>query len=150
MKTILLEAVQNPVIVAAISTRTKFADLSDLAIYRDDGLTLLAGAMPPGFGAAPHNHNIWSVVGVCSGQEDNTFFERTADGLRQCGQVSIVGPGVLSNDADVIHAIRNPLNEPLLALHAYGGDLFAVARSSWHPETHEEIPFDWRKVRPGQ
>jgi len=32
-------------------------------------------------------------------------------------------------------------------LHAYGGDLFATPRSSWDPETHREIPLDWRKVR---
>lgn len=53
---------------------------------------------------------------------------------------------MLSNAADVIHAIRNPLEVPLVALHAYGGDLFAVARSNWDPDTHEEIPFDWQKV----
>jgi hypothetical protein len=35
----------------------------------------------------------------------------------------------------------------LLVLHAYGGDLFATARSNWDLETHEEIPYDWEKVR---
>ena len=33
-----------------------------------------------------------------------------------------------------------------MVLHAYGGDLFGTPRSNWDPETHEEIPFDWRKV----
>ncbi|MGA8259980.1 MAG: hypothetical protein WB783_07195 [Arenicellales bacterium] len=46
-----------------------------------------------------------------------------------------------------IHAIRNPLDTPLLVLHAYGGDLFATPRSNWDPEAHEEIPYDWEKVR---
>jgi predicted metal-dependent enzyme (double-stranded beta helix superfamily) len=108
---------------------------------------LLAGALPPGFSAGPHNHNLWSVVGVCAGQEDNQFFERDGEGLKRCGGASVVGPGVLSNGADVIHAIRNPLNTPLLVLHAYGGDLFATPRSNWDAETHEEIPYDWEKVR---
>jgi hypothetical protein len=58
-----------------------------------------------------------------------------------------VAPGVLPNGTHVIHAISNPLDESLLALHAYGGDLFATPRSNWDPETHEEIPFDWTKVR---
>ena len=147
VEAILLEAARDPEIAEAIAGRTRFKDLADLAIYRSDTLTLLAGALPPGFGASPHNHNLWSVVGVCGGQEDNEFFERDGDGLRHVGSKSVVAPGVLANAADVIHAIRNPLDEPLLALHAYGGDLFAVERSNWDPETHEEIPFDWKSVR---
>jgi predicted metal-dependent enzyme (double-stranded beta helix superfamily) len=147
IEAILLDAARNPAIADAIAERKQFASLSDLAIYRTERLTLLAGALPPGFSAAPHNHNLWSVVGVCAGQEDNQFFARDGDGLKQIGQASVVGPGVLANDADVIHAICNPLEVPLLALHAYGGDLFTTPRSNWDSKTHEEIPFDWEKVR---
>jgi len=147
VEAILLEAAKDPAILDAISKRTKFASLEDLAIYRSDRLTLLAGAMPPGFSAGPHNHNLWSVVSVCQGQEDNQFFERDGDGLRPVGEVSVVAPGVLANGADVIHAIRNPLDTPLVVLHAYGGDLFSIPRSTWDAETHAEIPFDWQKVR---
>ena len=146
IESILLEAARDPAIVQAISSRTKFASLEDLAIYRSDRLTLLAGALPPGFSAGPHNHNLWSVVSVCAGREDNEFYERNGQGLKHIGMASIVAPGVLANDADVIHAICNPLDVPLLALHAYGGDLFATPRSHWDPKTHEEIPFDWQKV----
>jgi predicted metal-dependent enzyme (double-stranded beta helix superfamily) len=46
----------------------------------------------------------------------------------------------------VIHAIRNPLDTKLCALHAYGGDLLKTPRSTWDPDTQEEIPFDWKKV----
>jgi len=149
IEAIVLQAVSDPDIVDAISRRTKFADLEDLAIHRSKKLTLLAGALPAGFGAAPHNHNLWSVVGVGAGQEDNTFFERDGDGLRQTAVVSVPAPGVIANSADVIHSIRNPLDTALVALHAYGGDLFAVARSNWDPQTHEEIPFDWQKASSG-
>lgn len=143
---ILLDAAQDPAIVDAISKRTQFASLNDLVIHRTDRLTLLAGALPAGFYAGPHNHNLWSVVGVCAGQEDNQFFERDGKRLRQIGEASVKAPGVMPNGKDVIHAIRNPLDTPLLVLHAYGGDLFGVARSSWDPETQEEIPFDWKQV----
>lgn len=142
-----LKAAKDPAVANAIAKRTKFSNLQDLAIHRSERLTLLAGALPPGFVASPHNHNLWSVVGVCSGQEDNQFYERTGDGLRQIGEVSVVGPGVIANDADVIHSIRNPLDTPLVALHAYAGDLFGVPRSNWDPKTNEEVPFDWQKVR---
>jgi predicted metal-dependent enzyme (double-stranded beta helix superfamily) len=144
---IVFEAACDPAVAAAITRRGKFQSLEDLAIHRSDTLTLLVGSLPPGFKAAPHNHNLWSVVGVCSGQEDNQFFARERDGLRQTAAASIVGPGVLANDAEVIHAICNPLDQPLIILHAYGGDLFATPRSNWDPETHEEIPYDWSKVR---
>lgn len=150
VEAILLDAAADPAMVEAVSRRTKFASLEDLAIHRSDRLTLLAGALPPGFSAAPHNHNLWSVVSVCAGQEDNQFFERDGDKLRSVGKVSVVAPGVLANAAEVIHAIRNPLDTPLLVLHAYGGDLFSTPRSNWNPETHEEVPFDWEKVREGR
>lgn len=146
VKSILLESAQNSAVVDAISQRTKFASLEDLAIYRSEHLTLLAGALPPGFAAGPHNHNLWSVVSVCAGQEDNDFFSWDGESLERIGSATVIAPGVLANAADVIHAISNPLDEPLLALHAYGGDLFATPRSSWNLETQEEIPFDWQKV----
>ncbi len=139
-------AAQDPAVSAAISALTEFQRLEDLAIHRSETLTVLAGSLPPGFSAAPHNHNMWSVVAVCGGQEDNQFFERDADGLRQIGEASVIAPGVLPNDPEVIHAACNPLDVPLLALHAYGGDLFSTPRSNWDPDTKREIPFDWNKV----
>jgi len=147
VEAILLEAAEDPALAEAVSRRTRFANLADLAIHRDENLTLLAGTLPPGFSAAPHNHNLWSVVSVCSGQEDNQFYERDGDGLKRTGEASVVAPGVLANTADVIHSICNPLDEPLLVLHAYGGDLFAVERSNWDPVTLKEKPFDWQQVR---
>ena len=146
VQAILLEAAADAAVVDAIAGRTKFRNLQDLALYRSEALTLLAGALPPGFSAGPHNHNLWSVVSVCSGQEDNEFFERSEAGLKSIGRTSVVAPGVLPNAADVIHAICNPLDVPLLVLHAYGGDLFAVERSNWDSETQQEVPFDWRNV----
>lgn len=146
IEAILLAAAKEPAVVAAIAKRTKFQSLEDLALFRSDHLTLLAGALPAHFSVGPHNHNLWSVVSVCAGQEDNQFYKRDGEGLRQIGSKSIVAPGVLANGVDVIHAIRNPLESPLLMLHAYGGDLFATPRSNWDPVTHKEIPFDWEKV----
>ncbi|MDG2304092.1 MAG: cysteine dioxygenase family protein [Candidatus Binatia bacterium] len=143
---ILLEAAKNPAVASAIVAREGLFTLEDLAIHRSDDLTVLAASIPPGFSAAPHNHNIWSVVSVCQGQEDNRFFERDGDGLKVAGEVSVVAPGVLQNAAEAIHSIGNPLETPLLALHVYGGDLFATPRSNWDPDTHKEIPFAWEKV----
>jgi predicted metal-dependent enzyme (double-stranded beta helix superfamily) len=147
VESVLLEAAKDRAVVEAISKRTEFASLHDLAIHRSDRLTLLAGVLPPRFSAGPHNHNLWSIVSVCAGQEDNQFFVREGQGLKRVGEASVVAPGVLPNAADVIHAICNPLDAPLVVLHAYGGDLFSTPRSNWDSDTHEEIPFDWESVR---
>jgi hypothetical protein len=58
IEAILLEAARDPDIAEAISERIRFANLADLAVQRSESLTLLAGALPPGFNAAPHNHNL--------------------------------------------------------------------------------------------
>ena len=87
-------AANDPAVGKAISALTSFQTLQDLELHRSEELTVLAGALPPGFRAAPHNHNIWSVVAVCGGQEDNQFFERDGDGLRQVGEASVIAPGV--------------------------------------------------------
>lgn len=144
---IMKEVVADPLVAEAVAGRLGLQALEDIAIHRSGTLTVLAAAIPPGFSAAPHNHNLWSVVGVCRGREDNEFFESGGNGLTSIGHASVDGPGVLANDADVIHSICNPLDEPLLAVHAYGGDLLSTPRSNWDPETHEEIPFDWNRVK---
>ena len=146
VQAVLAVAVKRPEVGEAVAGYEGIQSLEDLAFHRSTSLTLLAAALPPGFSAAPHNHDLWSVVGVCRGREDNQFFERDGQGLKEVGEASVVGPGVLANDPEVIHAIHNPLDTPLLALHAYGGDLLSTPRSNWDPETREEIPFDWEKV----
>ena len=146
VEAILRSAMADDDVAEAIAARTGLASLEDMAIHRSDALTVLATTIPPGFVAAPHNHNIWSVVGVAKGREDNEFYEREGDGLVKVGAQSVDAPGVLANPADVIHAIANNTDEPLVVMHAYGGDLFRTPRSNWDPDTHEELPFDWESV----
>ena len=65
VEAILREAAKDPAIVDAISKRTEFASLEDLAIYRSDRLTLLAGALPPGF-SADRITIIFGPLSVCA------------------------------------------------------------------------------------
>jgi predicted metal-dependent enzyme (double-stranded beta helix superfamily) len=147
IEALLGEAVQDAESMKqALSGFTQTGRLEDMVVHRDQHLTLLAGRLPPGFSAAPHNHNLWSVVAVYEGQEDNVFFERVGDGLKETKRASVVAPGVLANAKDAIHAICNPRSSNLYALHAYGGDLLNTPRSNWNPDTHEEQQYDWSKV----
>jgi predicted metal-dependent enzyme (double-stranded beta helix superfamily) len=147
IEALMLQAMADPAgLTEALSSYCKLARLEDLVFHRTETLTLLAGKLPPGFVAGPHNHNLWSVVGVYSGQEDNIFYKWDGSRLEEVGRASVVAPGVLCNAREVIHGICNPLDVDLFALHAYGGDLLTTPRSTWDPETHREIPFDWRAV----
>lgn len=144
---LLREAVQYPdELAVALAGYSNIASLEDLVIYRDETLTLLHALVPPGFSTDPHNHNLWSVIAVYDGQEDNRFFEYDGDRLVETRRASLVAPDLLANAPEVIHAIHNPRDTTLRAIHAYGGDLLATPRSSWDVDTHEEIAYDWRKV----
>jgi hypothetical protein len=41
--------------------------------------------------------------------------------------------------------VTNPLARLTGAIHVYGGDFYAVARSEWEPETLLERPYDMEK-----
>ena len=46
---------------------------------------------------------------------------------------------------DIIHSVTNPVSRLTGAIHVYGGDFFAVARSEWDPETLLERDYDMAK-----
>ena len=50
-------------------------------------------------------------------------------------------------DANAIHAIKNPKSSVNGALHVYGGSLMTrPGRSFWHPDSGEELPYDYEQV----
>ncbi len=44
------------------------------ALYRSDDLTILNIVWPPYMTLMPHNHNMWAVIGIYTGREDNIFW----------------------------------------------------------------------------
>lgn len=109
-------------------------------LHRSPELTVQHIVLPPEAAAAPHEHQMWAVVGVFSGREENTLFERSADGgLRRVRDVTLDAGDVLALDERAIHAIRNPGDGYLGAIHVYGGDLFAVTRSEWDATGAEHV-----------
>jgi len=111
-------------------------------IYRADDLTILNLCWGPGMVFKPHNHNMWAVIGIYTGREDNTFFRRDGQGLKRHGTKELVTKDTVPLGKDIIHAVTNPLDQITAALHVYGGDFFAARRSEWNPGTLEELPFD--------
>ncbi|MEP7068070.1 MAG: hypothetical protein ABI789_02470 [Usitatibacter sp.] len=114
-------------------------------VHQSNELTILNVVWAPGMTIPPHNHEMWAVIGIYSGREDNTFWRRVPD---SGGKVEVAGTKVLcEKDAtplgqSIIHSVTNPIPRFTAAIHVYGGDFFNQARSEWDPETLSEGPFD--------
>ena len=99
----------------------------------------------------PHNHEMWAVIGIYSGREDNIFWRRIKGDAR--GSIEAAGARALGErdveplGRDIIHSVTNPIARYTGALHVYGGDFFGVSRSEWDPESLREKPYDVEKLR---
>jgi predicted metal-dependent enzyme (double-stranded beta helix superfamily) len=115
-------------------------------LYRSADLTILNLVWAPNMTLIPHNHQMWAVIGIYTGREDNIFWRRTPGSAR--GKVEAAGAKALSErDAEplghnVIHSVTNPIPRFTAAIHVYGGDFFSAERSEWDPETLTEQRWD--------
>jgi len=65
-----------------------------------------------------HNHTTWAVIVGISGEELNRFYDRTANGVREKGQLIVKqGTGVALMPDD-LHSTQ--IQAPLVNLHMYG------------------------------
>jgi predicted metal-dependent enzyme (double-stranded beta helix superfamily) len=112
-----------------------------------DDLTVLRVAWTPGMALNPHDHNMWAVIGLYGGQEDNAFYRRAPGGLEAVGGKEVPAGDVLVLGHDVIHSVANTRRELAVALHVYGGDFFSAPRSEWDFDTYEERPRDIARTR---
>ncbi|MBB3190900.1 hypothetical protein [Halomonas cerina] len=115
-------------------------------LHRSAELTILNVVWGPRMILMPHNHNMWAVIGIYTGREDNILWRRVPNvpaGRIEAHGATDLGQGdVLPLDRDVIHSVTNPLDRLTGAIHIYGGDFFAVTRSEWDPERLEERPYN--------
>lgn len=103
----------------------------------------------------PHNHNMFAVIGLYNGREDNLFWRRVKDGagggpaIEAAGAESLGTGQVATLGRDVIHSVSNPIGKLSAAIHVYGGDFFAPPepRSQWEHETLVEQPWDMDNTR---
>jgi predicted metal-dependent enzyme (double-stranded beta helix superfamily) len=49
-------------------------------LYRSGDLTILNIVWAPYMTLMPHNHQMWAVIGLYTGREDNIFWRRGGDG----------------------------------------------------------------------
>ena len=119
------------------------------ALYRGEDLTVLNVVWPPLFTIMPHEHRMWAVIGVYTGAEDNMFWRRVgepgATRIEAAGACSLRVGDAEPLGRDIVHSVTNPIEKLTGAIHVYGGDFFAVARSEWDPETLTERAYDIEK-----
>jgi predicted metal-dependent enzyme (double-stranded beta helix superfamily) len=116
-------------------------------LHHDHRLTILNIVWTPGMAAYPHDHRMWALIGLYGGREDNTFYRRSATGLRVTGAKQLEKGNVALFGPTLIHAVSNPLRAFTGAIHIYGGDFFGTPRSDWDPATMQERPFDAARAR---
>ena len=133
-------------VVAALGEPTR-AEIQRLHV--SDELTILNVVWAPKMTLMPHNHNMWAVIGVYGGREDNIFWRRCKDdpnGRVEAAGAKSLGPqDVRPLGPEIIHSVTNPTSQFTGAIHIYGGDFFAVERSEWSPDNLEERPYDLDK-----
>lgn len=118
-------------------------------LYRAPDLTIINFVWAPCMSLMPHDHHMFSVVGIYTGREDNVFWQRTEGGIEARGAKSLGTGDITILERDAIHSVLNPIGKMTCAIHVYGGDFFAPPepRSMWDHETLVERPWDVERVK---
>lgn len=86
-----------------------------------------------------HNHKVWGLVGMLRGAEVSVTMHPVPGGPMREGQVDHLHPGevvgVGSGEEDV-HWVENAIaDRPSISIHVYGGNIGAIERHTFDPET---------------
>jgi predicted metal-dependent enzyme (double-stranded beta helix superfamily) len=140
VREVLARAVERPSeILAALGEP---AEAGVQALYKSGELTILNVVWAPLMTIRPHDHNMWAVIGIYTGREDNIFWRREGDRVEAAGAKSLSVGDVEPLGRNIVHSVINPIEKLTGAIHIYGGDFFAEQRSEWDPETLRRQPYD--------
>ena len=122
-----------------------------IPIYRSPQVTIVNVVWKPSMTLPPHNHEMWAVIGIYGGREDNIFWRRIKDdpdGRIEAAGAKALGTGDCAPlGSDIIHSVTNPIAKLTGAIHVYGGDFFEAERSEWDAENLSEQPYDMDKIK---
>jgi predicted metal-dependent enzyme (double-stranded beta helix superfamily) len=145
VREVLTRAVSDPgAVLAGLGEPTQAA--MDV-LLRSDTLTIFAATWTPRMSLRPHDHNMWALIGIYTGREDNILWRETERGLEARGANCLFEGDVAMLGKDAVHSVTNPLTRFTGGLHIYGGDFFATERHQWDPETLEQQPSNGEVIR---
>jgi len=131
-------AVSDP---AAVAGQVPDYEGDQLLLHMDDEVSIYCVKFAAGQLVPPHNHTIPAFIAVYQGTEVNQLFRHDGESLELIAEKHVPAGGTLSIGAEGIHAVYPANGEDSLALHVYLGPLERVARSLFHPDSGEEMPF---------
>jgi len=148
VREVVARAVENPRAVVTALGEPARSEVQTL--HRSTALTILNVIWGPRMTVMPHNHEMWAVIGIYTGREDNILWRRLPADSN--GRIEAAGAKALSEREalplghDIIHSVTNPIGRLTGAIHVYGGDFFAVPRKEWDAERLTEQPYDVQKA----
>lgn len=148
VREVVARAVSDPSAILKTLGEPKQGEL--IKLYQSPELTILKAIWAPYMTMLPHNHQMWAVIGIYTGREDNIFWRRLPDSsgkVEAAGAKAICEKDALPLGHDIIHSVTNPIPRLTGALHVYGGDFFAPGRREWDAETLCEQECDGEKMR---
>lgn len=147
VREVVAEAVADPNGLISALGEPKLGTVN--CLYRSDDLTIINPIWAPRMTIMPHNHNMWAIIGVYTGREDNIFWRRIKDdpeGHIEAAGAESLGPGsAVPLGKNIIHSVTNPTGIFTSAIHVYGGDFYEEHRSEWDPENLTEKDYDIEK-----
>lgn len=155
IRELVLEAVANPAdVISELGEPTK---AGVYPLHSAENLTVINFVWAPCMTLLPHNHNMFAVIGIYTGREDNMFWRRIADRERkdtgpeiEAAGADSMGPGQAATlGRNIIHSVANPITKLTSAIHVYGGDFFnpPIPRVQWDHETLIGQPWDMNHTR---
>lgn len=153
VRELVAEAVADPAGILRELGEPEHAGVTPL--YSGPELTVIHFVWAPYMTLLPHNHNMFAVIGIYGGREDNMFWRQLPEPAPGGAQIEAagaesLGPGqVATLGRDIIHSVANPLGKMTATIHVYGGDFFnpPQARSQWQHESLVEEPWDMENTR---
>lgn len=116
-------------------------------LYGDplERFSLVSFVWGPGQFTPVHDHTVWGVIGMLRGAETEQHYRMDEGGLVPVGESTRLEPGdvaCVSPSIGDIHRVSNAYEDRVsISIHLYGGNIGAIRRSVYVPETGERKPF---------
>lgn len=112
----------------------------EAVLHQAPDLTVMVLDTLPGVVQPPHDHAMNAFIGVFAGCEEQRFWTRTGGGVEATTGRRLEAGEMVALGERAIHAISSPTGESARAVHVYLGDIYAVERSVFDPDTMDEHP----------
>ena len=145
IKTLLEDALKDPGSIMAELGKPASAGFD--VLYTANNLSIINFVWAPGMELHAHNHNLWAVIGIYIGAEENTFYVRHDDTIIKQNRKNITAGNVVMLGHEVIHSVKNETEEFTGGIHIYGGDFIGIERSQWDESSFEESAYDMAHTR---